>query len=80
MVAFIDLMETAMRKFAPPDDGRGIYVEFIQTRAPRGTAERVKEAAERERVSVAEFMRRAIAERLEVISGHADEVRDEAAA
>ena len=44
----------------PPDDGRGKLPEAIKIRAPRGFSAMVKSAAEAERMSVSEFIRRAV--------------------
>lgn len=46
------------------DDGRGLYPERIAASVPRGLPTLVREAAAREGVSVAEFVRRAIAARI----------------
>jgi hypothetical protein len=55
------------------DDGRGKYPEDLKIRAPRGSRARIREVAEREGVSVGEFIRRAIGARIEAvcrIGGH----------
>lgn len=46
---------------APPfEDGRGLYPERLSAAVPRGFNDLVREAADAERVTVAEFMRRAL--------------------
>jgi hypothetical protein len=60
--------------FAQPpfNDGRGRYPDRIEAAAPRGFREQVKRAAEAERISMGEFVRRALAQRIEAV-GFEDE-------
>ena len=46
------------------DDGRGLYSEKLGVAVPRGLPDLVRQAAAREGVNVAEFLRRAIAARV----------------
>ncbi|SOR30292.1 protein of unknown function [Methylorubrum extorquens] len=46
------------------NDGRGLYPERLSVTVPRGFPAVVKQAAEAEKVSVAEFVRRAVAHRV----------------
>jgi hypothetical protein len=48
----------------PFNDGRGRYPDRIAAAAPRGFREQVKRAAQAERITMGEFVRRAIAERI----------------
>jgi hypothetical protein len=48
----------------PFDDGRGRYPDRIAAAAPRGFREQVKRAAQAERITMGEFVRRAISERI----------------
>lgn len=52
----------------PFDDGRGLYPERLAASVPRGLNDLVRAAAEAEGVTVAEFVRRALAHRLDQIS------------
>lgn len=52
------------------DDGRGKYPEVVTTRVPTELREAVKKVAETERVSMHEFIRRAIGERIERLTGN----------
>jgi uncharacterized protein (DUF1778 family) len=45
------------------DERRAQYPDAIRFRLPRGFRDRVKQAAQAERVSVSEFIRRAVRER-----------------
>jgi hypothetical protein len=49
---------------SPFNDGRGRYPDRIAAAAPRGFRELVKRAAAAERITMGEFVRRAIAERI----------------
>jgi hypothetical protein len=49
----------------PFDDGRGQYPDRITAAAPRGFRDEVKRAAEAEHITMGEFVRRALAERIE---------------
>ncbi len=51
------------------NDGRGLYPETIKARTWRGTADTLKTMATAEGVSVGEFVRRAIRERVERKAG-----------
>ncbi len=51
--------------YAAIDDGRGKYPEPLKIQAEIGTRQRVREAAQVEGVSIGEFVRRAIGERVE---------------
>jgi len=51
--------------FVPPDDGRGLYPASIKIGVPRDLPAQIYAAAEAENCSVAEYVRRAIAVRLE---------------
>lgn len=54
---------------APPfEDGRGLYPERLSAAVPRGFNDLVREAADAERVTVAEFVRRALLHRLDQMS------------
>lgn len=54
---------------APPfEDGRGLYSERLSAAVPRGFNALVREAAAVEGVTVAEFVRRALAHRLDQMS------------
>ncbi len=46
------------------DDGRGQYTDVIRARAPRGLRDQVKEAAKEQGMSLGEFVRMAINDRL----------------
>jgi hypothetical protein len=48
------------------DDGRGKYPEPVNILAPRGTREMLRQSAAVEKISVGEFVRRAIGEALSV--------------
>ncbi len=52
------------------DDGRGKYPEVITTRVPSELREAVKQIAAQEHVSMHEFVRRAIGERVERQAGN----------
>jgi hypothetical protein len=56
------------------DDGRGKYPDAMRIRAPRGWRACVRKLAEQEGVSVGEFLRRAIRERI-AASGRASNQR-----
>lgn len=49
---------------APFDDGRGRYPDKLTTSIPRGLWEALRQAADREHVSLSEFVRAAIQARL----------------
>lgn len=49
---------------APFDDGRGRYPDKLTTSIPRGLRQALRRAAEREHVSLSEFVRSAIEARL----------------
>jgi hypothetical protein len=53
-----------LMQFAQPDDGRGKYPEPLKIQAELGTRAKVRQAAEAEGVSIGEFVRRAIGERM----------------
>ncbi len=53
---------------SPFNDGRGGYPDRIEAAAPRGFREQVKRAARAERIAMGEFVRRALAERIEAVS------------
>lgn len=44
------------------------YPDEVRARAPRGFRDRVKRAANAERITMGEFVRRAVAERIEAVS------------
>lgn len=59
----------SMRLPAPSfNDGRGLYPERLSVTVPRGLPAVVKQAAEAEGVSVAEFVRRAVAHRVSMVT------------
>ena len=59
---------------APPlDDGRGRYPDRIAAAAPRGFRERVKRAAQAERIPMGEFVRRAICDRVAAVANGRDD-------
>ena len=64
---------------APFDDNRGRYPEDLKIRAPRGSRALIREVAEREGVSVGEFIRRAIGARIESVCSESDGYTHEAA-
>jgi hypothetical protein len=49
---------------SPFNDGRGQYPDRIAAAAPRGFRDEVKRAAAAERITMGEFVRRAIVERI----------------
>ena len=49
------------------DERRAQYPEAIRFRLPRGFGDRVKQAAQAERVSVSEFIRRGVRERASIV-------------
>lgn len=49
------------------DERRAQYPDAIRFRLPRGFRGRVKQAAQAERVSVSEFIRRAVRERASIV-------------
>jgi hypothetical protein len=55
------------------DDGRGRYPDRIAAAAPRGFRDQVKRAAQAERITMGEFVRRAICERISTIAGLPDD-------
>jgi hypothetical protein len=55
------------------DDGRGHYPDRIAAAAPRGFRDQVKRAAQAERITMGEFVRRAICARLTTIAGPDDD-------
>ena len=57
---------------APFDDGRGKYPEAIRLCAPRGCRDHIRVVADQEGVSIGEFIRRAIGERLDRLTGGKD--------
>ena len=58
----------------PSDDGRGRYPDRIAAAAPRGFRAEVKRAAQAERITMGEFVRRALNDRiLSIMSGHDDD-------
>jgi hypothetical protein len=60
---------------APPADGRGRYPDRIAAAAPRGFRECVKRAASAERISVGEFVRRAIMEHISRVTEDCSDAR-----
>jgi hypothetical protein len=54
---------------SPFDDGRGRYPDRIAAAAPRGFREQVKRAAQAERITMGEFVRRAICDRMTAVAG-----------
>ena len=46
------------------DDGRGRYPDLLSVRAPAGLREQVRQAAQTERLPMAEYVRQALAERM----------------
>jgi hypothetical protein len=54
------------------NDGRGRYPDQIAAAAPRGMRPAVKRAAEAERISYGEFIRRAVEERLSRVLGRGE--------
>jgi hypothetical protein len=61
--------------FAQPpfDDGRGQYPDRIAAAAPRGFRDQVKRAAQAERITMGEFVRRAISQRVAVVTPPEDD-------
>jgi hypothetical protein len=55
------------------DDGRGRYPDRIAAAAPSGFRDQVKRAAQAERITMGEFVRRAICARLTTIAGLPDD-------
>jgi hypothetical protein len=55
------------------DDGRGRYPDRIAAAAPRGFRAEVKRAAQAERITMSEFVRRAICARLTTMAGLPDD-------
>ncbi len=51
------------------DDGRGLYPETVKARAPLGTRSKLRRVAAAEGVTIGEFVRRAIRERVERKAG-----------
>ena len=45
------------------------YPDEVRARAPRGLRDRLKRAADAERITMGEFVRRAVSERIEAVSG-----------
>ena len=60
-------MTRTASQFTPPDDGRGLYPASIKIGVPRDLPAQIYAAAEAEGCSVAEYVRRAIAVRLEAV-------------
>ena len=60
-------MTRTASQFKPPDDGRGLYPASIKIGVPRDLPIKIYAAAEAEGCSVTEFVRRAIAVRLEAV-------------
>jgi hypothetical protein len=50
------------------DDGRGQYPDRIAAAAPRGFRDQVKRAAQAERITMGEFVRRAISQRVAAVT------------
>ena len=55
------------------DDGRGRYPDRIAAAAPRGFRDQVKRAAQAERITMGEFVRRAICDRVAVVTNGRDD-------
>lgn len=55
------------------DDGRGRYPDRIAAAAPRGFRKQVKRAAEVEQITMGEFVRRAISERVVAVTAGRDD-------
>ncbi len=53
-------------------DGRGQYPEEIKARAPRGSRAMIRRAAQSEGVTLGEFIRRAVRQRIEALQGGSD--------
>ena len=49
------------------------YPDEVRARAPRGLRDRLKRAADAERVTMGEFVRRAVTERIESVSREGDD-------
>lgn len=60
-------MTRTASQFKVPDDGRGLYPASIKVGVPRELPAQVYAAAEAEGCSVSEYVRRAIAQRLETV-------------
>ena len=60
-------MTRTASQFKPPDDGRGLYPASIKVGVPRDLPAQIYAAAEAEGCSVSEYVRRAIAVRLETL-------------
>ena len=58
------------------DDRRGLYSERLGVAVPRGLPDLVRQAAALENVSVAEFLRRAIAARISMFQ-YADTLKED---
>jgi hypothetical protein len=55
------------------DDGRGRYPDRIAAAAPRGFRDHVKRAAQAERITMGEFVRRAICDRVAAVTNQTDD-------
>jgi hypothetical protein len=53
---------------SPFNDGRGRYPDRIEAAAPRGFRDQVRRAAAAERISMGEFVRRAISQRVAAVT------------
>lgn len=60
-------MKSTAQQFKPHDDGRGLYPASIKIGVPRELPAQIYSAAEAENCSVSEYVRRAIAVRLEAV-------------